>query len=189
MDALIQAAVPQQRLDQRMRASLRKRYTMAERMCTNNFKRTVVFEPYASVFPVTRMATSSQFGWTCSQPMHILDGYDLLKQKGRNLMFTTIRVHKPYLTVIAFDCRTWSLLTNIDWRRTVGRQTLKMVAEACEEIHQLGRYYLPENPGGALSWVEAADGKFTYGDQCAYGKIGKRGQPCGSEQGGCRTTS
>ncbi|CAJ1440553.1 unnamed protein product, partial [Effrenium voratum] len=55
---------------------------------------------------------------------------------------------------------------------------------------QLGRYYLLENPGGALSWVfdgvfegipmrllDTADGKFTYGDQCAYGKIGKTGQP------------
>lgn len=96
-----------------------RRYFGGDTPCANNFKYTVIFEPYARVFPVTRMAKPTV------RPMDMLDGYDLLSQKGRSFMFTTIRVHRPYLTVIAFDSRMWSLLTNldlnIDWESDNGK--------------------------------------------------------------------
>ena len=115
--------------DERCLASLRKRYTLAEQTATFSFSSTVVFEPFGGNFRVTRVARQ-QYGWTCSQPLDLLDGYDLLTRPGRRLLFQTLKWHRPYLVVVAFDCRIWSLLTNmspdVDWshlRDSVGRAT------------------------------------------------------------------
>ena len=123
--------------------------------------------------------------WTCSQPLDLIDGYDLLSTAGRKLIMNVLDQHDPVLTLVAFDCRTWSLLTNMnphqDWeelRETLGRATLKFLAGICQHRHQRGRYYLLENLAGSAAWVfdgilakllERYAGKFVIGDQCAFG--------------------
>ena len=172
--------------DERCWAALRKQYTLAEQTATYSFSSTVVFEPFGGSFMVTRVARQ-QYGWTCSQPLDLLDGYDLLTKPGRRLLFQTLKWHRPYLVVVAFDCRIWSLLTNmspsLDWnqlRDSVGRETLNLVQAICQYQCQHGRYYLVENPGTSAAWqyhgiltklLNQWDGKFILGDQCAYGLV------------------
>lgn len=171
--------------DERCWASLRKRYTLAEQTATFSFSSTVVFEPFGGNFRVTRVARQ-QYGWTCSQPLDLLDGYDLLTRPGRRLLFQTLKWRRPYLVVVAFDCRIWSLLTNmspdVDWshlRDSVGRATLHLVLAICQYQCQHGRYYLVENPGTSAAWryhgilskLLSHGMANILGDQCAYGLV------------------
>ena len=173
--------------DRRTWIALKRSYTYAEEAATAQFQNTVVFEPFGGSFGVTRLA-SSQFGWTCSQPMDILDGYDLLDAKGQRMLFETLRVHRPYCVVVAFDCKLWSLLNNLksdpellqEKRETVGRRSLKLVIKICLWQHSHGRFFLVENPAGSLAWVwedllarllKECQAKFVISDQCAYGKV------------------
>ena len=181
---LTEAAAHVQHQDNRMWLALRREYTMAEQWATNGFQNTVVFEPFAGSFSLTKTA-SSTFGWTNSQPMDLLDGYDLLTPHGECLVFNTLEQHDPYLTVLAFDCRIWTLMTNmnqgVDWqklRETIGKTTLKRVKKICLHRARRGRFYLVENPAGSAAWVfdgllrsliEDGDGKYVVADQCAYG--------------------
>ena len=165
--------------------ALKQNYTLAEQHATRGFRFTVLFEPFAGSFNTTKVA-ASQFGWLNTQPMDIADGYDLLSRQGKALLWNAVQQHKPLLILLAFDCRIWSLLTNlspeVDWeeaRRTLGKKTLDLVVDVC--IYQClhGRYYLIENPAGSLAWLfegilqkllELANGKYVIGDQCAYGQ-------------------
>ena len=185
-EALQHAAISQKVLDAQMWVALRRNYTKAEEFVTHGFHSTMIFEPWRGTFPVTRLASLSR-GWVNSQPMDIKDGVDLLSDAGQKLIWQTLDEHDPYLTLIAFDCRLWTTLTNlsqhIDWNRlreTVGKKTLKLVFDIAMHRHRRGKYYLLENPQGALSWIfqgilmrllEEAAGKFVEGDQCRYGKI------------------
>ena len=171
--------------DGRTWSALKREYTLAEQWATKSFQTTVVFEPFGGNFGVTRCAAQF-YGWTNSQPLDILDGYDLISPGGRRLFWEVIYNHDPYLILIAFPCKFWSLLSNlnptVDWekiRKTLGRETLKLVVDVCIYQHQRGRYYLLENPSGSLAWVyerllprllaEAA-AKYATGDQCPFGK-------------------
>lgn len=173
--------------DRRTWIALKRSYTYAEQAATNQFQNTVIFEPFGGSFGVTRLA-SSQFGWTCSQPMDIMDGYDLLDPKGKRMLFETLRVHRPYCVIVAFDCKLWSLLNNLksdpemlqEMRETIGRKSLKLLVEICIWQHDHGRFFLVENPAGSLAWVwedllrrllSRCLAKFVISDQCAYGKV------------------
>jgi len=174
--------------DQRTWVALKREYSLAEQFATRGFSTTVIFEPFGGSFGVTRTA-SQEWGWTNSQPMDLLDGYDLLSPGGRLLVKNTLSQHKPFMVVIAFDCRIWSLLTNmnpsVDWermRRSFGFSTLKLVEDICEHQHCGGRFYLVENPAGSKAWnyrdvlpriLERLGGKFVFGDQCPFGKKDK----------------
>jgi len=72
----------------------------------------VIFEPFGGSFGVTR-AASQHFGWTNNRPLDLLDGYDLLTKKGRSLIKNVLDKHQPYLDVLAFDCKIWSMLNNL----------------------------------------------------------------------------
>ena len=113
---LEQAALHVREADRRVWVALRRSYSVAEQMLTRDFQTTVIFEPFGGKFGVTRMA-SAQFGWTNSQPLALLDGYDLLSRPGQRLLQRTLEEHDPYLTLVAFDCRMWSLLTNTECRQ------------------------------------------------------------------------
>ena len=118
--------------------------------------------------------------------MALLNGYNLLSKAGRQPLKQVLAGHRPYLAVVAFDCRIWLPLTNLSpeqaWdelRRGVGRRALHLVRWICREQDRAGRYYLVENPCGSAAWVfegilgkllEQAHGKFLYGDQCRFGK-------------------
>ena len=87
-------------------------FSLAEKMVT------MVFEPWGGSFVIARIA-SRVFGWTNSQPLNLVDGYDLDATEGEARLFDILDHHDPVLTVIAFDCRTWSILTSLnselDW--------------------------------------------------------------------------
>lgn len=167
-----------------MWVALKQQYSMAEQFCALDFQSTVLFEPFAGSFVTTQWA-AAQYGWTNSQPLDLIDGYDLLTAYGLKLVHNVLDERRPYLTLIAFDCKFWSLLTNMspscNWeelRNTVGVRTLRLVVSICLKQYQHGRFYLVENLAGSLAWVfeqilarliEEAEGKFVIGDQCAYG--------------------
>jgi len=126
--------------EKRTWAILKKEYTLAEKIATKGFKTTMIFEPWGGTFRVTRTGSES-FGWTNSQPLDKVDGYDLLTASGEKLLFNILVDHDPVLTIIAFDCRIWSVMTNmcptIDWeslRETAGIQVLRLVRKIC--IHR-----------------------------------------------------
>lgn len=103
---------------------------------------------------------AARHGWTNSQPLDKLDGYDLLTKTGQRLLFAALKGHNPFLAVIAFDCRIWSLLTNsspgADWerlRQTIGRGVLRLVVAVAQHRFQRGRCFPVEQPVGALSWT------------------------------------
>ena len=184
--------------DKRTWIALKRSYSFAEQAATNQFQTTVLFEPWGGSFGVTRYG-AEHFGWTNSQPLDALDGFDLLSSKGQRLLWRTLHEHRPYLVIIAFDCRIWSLLNNLCsatghssflefLRSTVGKQTLKLVVSICKHQHKQFRYYLIENPAGSQAWpyesilaqllTEEFGGKFVVGDQCRYGKVDREsGRP------------
>ena len=202
---LLKAEKEQARRDRSMWVALRRDFITAEQFAADNFKNTVVFEPFGGNFGVTRCAASS-FSWTCSQPMDIVDGYDILKGPGKSLCDRVLQEHRPYLVLLAFDCRIWSPLNNLNvsphlqqarWK--VGRLTLKRVVAWCMRQHRAGRYYLVENPGGSSAWtfdgilarlLDKGGGKFVMKDQCAYGKIDKEsGRPVRKTTGWMKCSS
>ena len=174
--------------DRRTWIALKREYSMAEQFCTRDFNTTVIYEPFAGSFGTTTMG-AAQYGLTNSQPMDKIDGYDLLTREGRALVWNVLVEHEPFLVLIAFDCRIWSLLTNLSpdagWeeiRESLGRDTLHFIVKVCKFQDSRGRYYLLENPAGSLAWIfdgilarllSSAHGKFAIGDQCAYGKVDK----------------
>lgn len=104
------------------------------------------------------------------------------------MLFETLRAHRPYCVIVAFDCKLWSLLSNLksdpeilqEMRETIGRKSLKLVVEICIWQHDHGRFFLVENPAGSLAWVwedllrrllSRCLAKFVISDQCAYGKV------------------
>ena len=204
VQALLRAERAHYSRDLRSQAALRREYSMAEQWASNGFRNTFVFEPFGGAFGVTR-AASEEYSSTCSQPIDWLDGYDLLTKAGRDMVRNVVRKRRPYLTVIAFDCRIWSILANLnpdhDWtalRRTVGKRMLHFMSWLAKEVHQSGRYYLIENPATSTAWsfegvlprvVQQAGGSFACGDQCRYGaKDIESGRPIRKERDGCPTT-
>ena len=101
------------------------------------------------------------------------------------MLFQTLDEHDPLLVTIAFECRMWLLLTNLNpegeckqLRSTIGRKTLRLVKRICRHQHQRGRYFLVEIPVGSLAWryhgillktLEELGGKYVLCDQCAFG--------------------
>lgn len=172
--------------DSRTWVALKREYSLAEQSATLGFSTTVIFEPFGGRFGTTRVA-SAEWGWTNSQPLDLVDGYDLLGKTGQGYVFNTLRCHRPFLVLIAFDCRIWSLLCNlssgVDWdylRSTIGRKTLELVRDICKYQFQQGRFYLVENPVGSAAWIfrgilqrllSEFGGKFAIGDQCPFGKV------------------
>ena len=170
--------------DLRSQVALRRGFSMAAQWVTNGFKDTFVFEPFGGMFGVTRVAFED-FAWTCSQPIDWLDGYDLLTNAGKDMVKNVIWKRRPYLTVIAFDCRIWSILANLNpeqnWdalRQHFGKRMFKFVLWLAKTVDRAGRYYLIENPASSSAWtyedmlprlMQQAGGVFACGDQCRYG--------------------
>jgi hypothetical protein len=89
------------------------------------------------------------------------------------MLWAALDQHDPYLTLTAFDCRIRGLLNNFC-------QSARLIVRVCKHRHRRRRYYLIENPLSVPAWnfgdilsellSEENGGKFTVGDQCAYGK-------------------
>ena len=171
--------------ERRTWATLRRSYSFAEQHATRSFKTTVIFEPWGGKFVVARRG-ALRFGWTNSQPLDLLDGYDLLTPEGEALLFKVLEEQDPFLTIIAFDCLIWSCISNmnphIDWdqiRKTVGLRALRLVRRICLHRYHRGRYFLVEQPANAASWTyEGILAEiyflvgvfFAHGCQCPFGQ-------------------
>ena len=121
---------------------------MAEQFATRDFQDTVLFEPFGGDFGITRTGAGLH-GWSCSQPLDLLDGYDILSRAGRRLVWNVLVTHRPYLVILAFPCGLWSILANLlpgkDWealRKILGKRTLRFVYGICRFQHARGRRYL-----------------------------------------------
>jgi hypothetical protein len=196
---LQKAARQQRHQDQRSWRALRQDFSLAEQWATRDFQDTVIFEPFGGSFGVTRTA-SREFSWDNSQPLDIVDGYDLVSPGGHQLVQRVLQEHRPYLVVVAFPCRIWSSLMNLSkndaylkLRRGIGKRTLKLVCWLARQQHQMGRYYLIENPANSAAWgfenlfkklLDETGGAFVVGDQCAYGATGQAADLFASQQGG-----
>eukprot|EP00435_Cladocopium_sp_Y103_P053501 s1232_g17.t1 len=97
------AATRMKRQDPRAWTAPKREYTLAEQHATNGFRNTVVFEPFGGNYGLTRLG-ASEFRWTCSQPLDLVDGYDLLSRTGKSLLFRVLHEHRPFLLMVA-DCR------------------------------------------------------------------------------------
>ncbi|CAK0817009.1 unnamed protein product [Prorocentrum cordatum] len=106
--------------DRRLRGELLRPRFEAERFVTADFQTTVVFEPFGGEHILTRYG-AKECGWMQSQPSDVdhSPGHDLLKGPGRALLYRILDLHWHYITVLAFPCHPWSLMTNvnklIDW--------------------------------------------------------------------------
>ena len=137
-----------QRQDAKTWTVLKMDYTLGERYATRGFKVSVIFEPEGGSFGITNMG-ARRFGWTNSQPLDLQDGYDLVSKDGQDLLFNVLHNQNPYLTIVAFDCRVWSVMANmnphIDWqsqRNTTGAQTLHLVVRICKHRLAKQRHFL-----------------------------------------------
>ncbi|CAK0904737.1 unnamed protein product [Prorocentrum cordatum] len=116
--------------DRRLRGELLRPRFEAERFVTADFQTTVVFEPFGGEHILTRYG-AKEYGWMQSQPLDVdhSPDYDLLKGPGRALLYRILDLHWPYITVLAFPCHPWSLMTNmnklIDWDRDTGKPIKK----------------------------------------------------------------
>ncbi|CAK0894249.1 unnamed protein product [Prorocentrum cordatum] len=133
--------------DRRLREELLRPRFEAERFVTADFQTTVVFEPFGGEHILTRYG-AKEYGWMQSQPLDVdhSPDYDLLKGPGRALLYRILDLHWPYITVLAFPCHPWSLMTNmnklIDW---------------------------DEYDGILIRLWDLEGVVFVRGDQCAYG--------------------
>ena len=134
-------------------------YTLGETHATRGFRNTVIFEPWGGTFPINKMS-SKKVGWTNSQPLDKIDGYDLLTEAGEEQLFHILETHDPHLNEVAFDCRICSIMTNMNpsislqlQRYTTGPQTLHLVFRICRHRLEGGRQFLIEQPATALSRV------------------------------------
>ncbi|CAK0789613.1 unnamed protein product [Prorocentrum cordatum] len=175
--------------DRRLRGELLRPRFEAERFVTADFQTTVVFEPFGDEHILTRYG-AKEYGWMQSQPLDVdhSPDYDLLKGPGRALLYWILDLHWPYVTVLAFPCHPWSLMTNMnkltDWgevRRSARRYFL-LVRRVSRCVHGRGRYVLIEQPLTALSWKyddilirlwDLEGVVFVRGDQCAHGACDK----------------
>ena len=121
----------------------------------------MLFEPWGGSFRFISSGASLH-GWANSQPLDLIDGYDVTSGDGRRLLFNTLDEHDPLLTVIAFTCTMWTSLTNLqpehimaeifDLRKTTGKQTLRLVRDICIHRQRRHRYFLVENPSNSQAW-------------------------------------
>ncbi|CAK0861813.1 unnamed protein product [Prorocentrum cordatum] len=123
------------REDRRLRGELLRPRFEAERFVTADFQTTVVFEPFGGEHILTRYG-AREYGWMQSQPLDVdhSPDYDLLKGPGRALLYRILDLHWPYITVLAFPCHPWSLMTNtnklIDWDK-VRRSAVFVRGDQC----------------------------------------------------------
>ena len=89
------------------------RDSRAEKIIKSEVPDIVFFESWGGSFVVARLATAS-YGCTCTQPLDKIDGYDLLKQSGRQLQWSVLEDQNPLVTVVALDCGMWTTTTNMN---------------------------------------------------------------------------
>ncbi|CAE7814668.1 GIP [Symbiodinium sp. CCMP2456] len=146
------------RRDQRTWAAVRRSYSLAEQFCTNGFRDSVIYEPFAETLALTVLAAEDH-GWTCTQPSYNLDGYDVTSVPSKELLSNVLEKHRPYLVAILPSSRLWGLLEEIGGEVSAetgaqqrGTKVLQLIRWICREQTKAGRYYLISGPVSSKAW-------------------------------------
>eukprot|EP00959_Pyramimonas_sp_CCMP1952_P050578 1056869-Pyramimonas_sp.AAC.1 len=79
--------------------------------------------------------------------------------EGEKSLFDVLGDHSPVLTIVAFDCRIWSIMRHMcpaldleTLRATHEVQVLELAKKFCIHMIRRRRYSIAEQPWSAASW-------------------------------------
>ena len=105
---------------------------------------------------VTALAKDNNMAF--GKPRDLLLGDNFLRKEDRRAVLEEIRVEKPRLVTMGFNCDPWTPLSNFldeEVRRIqqeIALDHLDFVKEVCELQIAGGRHYLLENPLSSQAW-------------------------------------
>ena len=105
---------------------------------------------------VTMLAKDNDFSY--GRPRDLLLGDNFLKEEDSRMVLEEIKVEKPKLITMGFNCDPWTPLSNFldEDTRTAQQEIalahLAFVKEICELQVLEGRHYLLENPLSSQAW-------------------------------------
>ena len=126
---------------------------------------------------VTALAKDNEM--PVGRPRDLLLGDNFLKKEDRDWVLAEIKVEKPSLVTMGFNCDPWTPLSNFldeDTRRVqqeIALDHLDFVRQVCELQISEGRHYLLENPLASQAWkillekIEHVPHYTSRMDQCA----------------------
>ena len=163
-------------------------------------RKPLVGEVFTDTEPVVMEARRR--GHAAMHPSITLDtGYDLTEKDSQDVAEEVLRWSRPFLTVMAFPCTVWSPLQHLGRNKNLNRQRIlrkhrriqkklvDWVVHMALKTHELGYYFLIENPQLSAAWKEVPslkeifDYPENYGffkiqvDQCQFGLTGPGGGP------------
>ena len=170
------------------------------RLSRAKLKTPLVGEVFTDTEPVVMEARRR--GHVAMHPSITLStGYDLTTEECQERAKDALFMVRPFLTVMAFPCTVWSPLQHLGrnrdahrqrqlrkWRRTQ-KKLVNWVVTTALGLHNVGYYFLIENPSLSAAWKEVAalkqlfDHPEEYGfykiqvDQCQFGLVGPGGGP------------
>ena len=119
---------------------------------------------------------------TVHPSMSLETGWDFTKRLDREAGRAMVQREAPFCLVLAFPCRAWSLLTNLNppadlrERREEALVLLKYAIELAELQHANGRHFLLENPRTSKAWtlremvefLDRVDARLADFDMCRF---------------------
>ena len=142
-------------------------------------KRVIVKELYSGEDGGVVTALAKDNEMPVGRPRDLLLGDNFLKKEDRDWILAEIKVEKPSLVTMGFNCDPWTPLSNFldeDTRRVqqeIALDHLDFVRQVCELQISEGRHYLLENPLASQAWkillekIEHVPHYTSRMDQCA----------------------
>ena len=136
------------------------------------------------------MKEASRRGHAVGTAMSLETGWNFLKEEDRKRAFQKVKEEKPYFLVLAFPCRPWSPLMNLNpaldlpQRRAEGLELIRFALDLAKLQASAGRHYLLENPLTSAAWkleevqkfLEEMDCYVADFHQCRFGLKGSTGK-------------
>ena len=79
-----------------------------------------------------KAVVSHQFrswGWNTAEPIDLNTGYDLRDECARQCLLDWIQNNRPRLVIVAYPCRLWSIVTNMQYSTGQERRRLQKLRE------------------------------------------------------------
>lgn len=144
-------------------------------------------EVYSATEAVVKEA--QRRGHRTGTTMSLETGWDFTKRLDREAGRALVQREAPFCLVLAFPCRAWSLLMNLNpppdlrERREEALVLLKYAIELAELQHANGRHFLLENPRTSKAWtlremvefLEKVDARLADFDMCRFNLKGSSG--------------
>ena len=155
--------------------------TYAEKMATG--PKIDLLEVFAGSANLTFRAP--KFNLNALEPMDKTINVDLKTAEGRKFLWQVVKKFKPLLIHVAWPCRFWSLLDELEELRNDERILVDLGSDLMHHQHQQGRLYLGENVQRSRIWVqpsvesvaELPGNLMTQCDAGAYGAEDSQGYP------------